>query len=310
MYRVIRELIPYLEKDELPALVRLEVSEYARRPKGEPIARGELDESRDAINDLQAAVKAGDREKAAVLMGSIYANAGSESLARKLLLLGSGYLDRSLGHSVSCTVFIFLEMIERQDHYPWPAIATLADYYYKGQFQEISEIKDSSAFLSDEAMLPHLLRAASGRGIVNLHHTITIYAMERVRHFFPAREYNQLIASWVAFMGNKQPEPVDMKPAGSSPVLDYTPFFETFSNLDAKRTLQLLVEMMGTDKGRTMMGRYLIRGVCDLYQGDYDPHYITGLGSALWVVNGYWKQRQIAVNALYQYLDYFFAGVG
>ena len=58
------------------------------------------------------------------------------------------------------------------------------------------------------------------------------------------------------------------------------------------------------------MGKYLVKGVADLYQGNYDPHYLTGLGSALWVINEYRDEPQIAVNALRQYVNYFFAGLG
>ena len=37
MYRVCREFLPYLREDEVPGLVQLEISEYARRPKLEKI---------------------------------------------------------------------------------------------------------------------------------------------------------------------------------------------------------------------------------------------------------------------------------
>jgi len=40
---------------------------------------------------------------------------GRTEFARRLLLLGSGYLKVSLGHSLSCTAFILLEMLQRRD---------------------------------------------------------------------------------------------------------------------------------------------------------------------------------------------------
>ena len=49
----------------------------------------------------------------AALMLAFLEQLGNVELARRLLLLGSGYLNRSLGHSISCTAFILLEMIER-----------------------------------------------------------------------------------------------------------------------------------------------------------------------------------------------------
>jgi hypothetical protein len=64
-----------------------------------------------------------------------------------------------------------------------------------------------------------------------------------------------------------------------------------------------------TGEGHHKTGRFLLQGLCDRYQGDYNPHYLTGLGSALWVVDQYRHQPNIAVNGLYQYLDFFFSGL-
>ena len=61
---------------------------------------------------------------------------GKAALARQLLLLGSGYLDESLGHSISCTAFILLEMLKRPKDDPWPVPGILSDYFCKGDFQD------------------------------------------------------------------------------------------------------------------------------------------------------------------------------
>src|SRR4030042_5392874 len=42
MYRIYRELIPYLKKDEIPALIRLEINEHTRRPKLEKLPKASL----------------------------------------------------------------------------------------------------------------------------------------------------------------------------------------------------------------------------------------------------------------------------
>ena len=52
--------------------------------------------------------------------------------------------------------------------------------------------------------------------------------------------------------------------------------------------------------------RRLIKGVIDNYKGDYNPHYFTGLGSALWVIDRYWNHIPIVTNALHQYIDFYF----
>jgi len=90
-------------------------------------------------------------------------------------------------------------------------------------------------------------------------------------------------------------------------VKDYTHFYQHFSKKEEKPVLASLVKMIPSEEGRRQLGRYLIKGICNLYQGNYDPHYLTDLGSALWVVNHFWNQPSIAINALAQYVNYFFA---
>jgi len=203
MYCIYRELIPYLKKDEIPAFIRLEITEYAKRPKLEKLPKANLLTSTVSFTDVESAIREQDWEKTSLLMATFYAQAGGTELARRLLLLGSGYLHHSLGHSISCTVFILLELLDRTDQDLWPAFATLADYFCKGGFHTTPPLRRTPAFPSNEIFDQHLLQASSGRGIVNLHHTITIYAIDRVRHFFTTEEYNHLVGAWIAFMEDK-----------------------------------------------------------------------------------------------------------
>ena len=306
MHRIYRELIPYLKKDEIPALIRLEVNEYTRRPKLEKLPKASLLPSTVSFSDVESAIRERDREKTAVLIATFYAQAGGAELARRLLLLGSGYLQDSLGHSVSCTAFILLEMLEHTDQDPWPALATLADYFCKGGFYVTPALRKTPAFPSNEIFDQHLLRATSGRGIVNLHHTITIYAMERVRHFFTKEEYNHMIGAWIGFMEDKKSKLAVLDSLKTDLQGDYNRFYETFSTLDAKSVVAPMGEMIASPQGRGRLGRFLIKGLCDRYRGNYNPHYLTGLGSALWVVDHCWKQAPVVVNAFYQYLDFLF----
>jgi hypothetical protein len=69
-------------------------------------------------------------------------------------------------------------------------------------------------------------------------------------------------------------------------------------------------EMISSEEHRRKLGRFIVQGLCDRYQGDYNPHYLTGLGSALWVLDRYRDQPAIVANTLFQYLDFFFSGVG
>jgi hypothetical protein len=285
MYRIYRELVPYLEKDEIPALIRLEISEYARRPKLEKLPAVSLLTSTISFNDIESAIREKDWEKATVSMATFYAQAGGAELARRLLFLGSGYLNDSLGHSISCTAFILMEMLERSDQDPWPALSTLADYFCKGGFHTTPPLRKTPAFPSNEIFDQHLLRATSGRGIVNLHHTITIYAMERVRHFFTDEEYNHMIGAWISFMEDKKSRLVVLDSPKMETRRGYTGFYEAFSGLEAKSVVASLSEMIASEQGQAETGRFLIKSLCDHYQGNYNPHYLTGLGSTLWVAD-------------------------
>ena len=307
MYRIVREFLPCLEEEDLKSLVRLEINEYTRRPKSAGLARPDQKIRSVSFPRIESAIRDGDREKAAALMQAYLEQEGEVELARRLLLLGSGYLDHSLGHSLSCTAFILLEMIERRDQDPWPALGTLADYFCRGRFQNTPGLRGRTEPSPQEEPDWHLLRATSGYGVVNLHHTITRYAIERVRHLLGDGEYDHMITCWIDFLGSKSEETYPHLPVACGQVVaDYESFFRCFSNGDEQTLLSSLGGLISSQEGRLRLGRYLVKGVCDRYQGNYDPHFLTGLGSALWVVERYRDRPVIAMNALSQYLNYFF----
>ncbi|MBI4188770.1 MAG: hypothetical protein HY529_06155 [Chloroflexi bacterium] len=304
MYRICREFLPYLAEDEIPALVRLEINEYTRRPKLKELPKNPRRVPSVTFPKIETAIRGGNAEEVAILLISFLEQRGAAELSRNLLLLGSGYLGNSLGHSVSCTGFILLEMMERSDQDSWPVLATLADYFCKGHFDTTPALRKNEAPLSEKALGEHLLRATSGNGILNLHHTITRYAIERIRHLLSEAEYAHMLNCWIKFMGDKTAE-------APSPILstkgipDYKNFYQIFAKRAEEPLLACLTGMISSKEGRQQLGHHLIKGICDLYQGDYDPHFLTGLGATLWVIDRYHKQTPIAINALRQYLNYF-----
>ena len=309
MHGIIREFLPCLEEEDLPALVRLEINEYTRRPKSALLARPLSQPQTVSFSEIETAIREEERERAAALMLAFLEQQGNAELARRLLLLGSGYLDRSLGHSISCTAFILLEMIERRDQDPWPALGTLAECFCSGHFHTTPGMRTSTEIAPQAELDRHLLRATSGDGIVNLHHTITRYAVERVRHLLSETEYAHMIACWIDFLGSKEGAP-PTDPSASEALAESatgTPFGRCFSKREEQPVLSALAGLIPSPEGRLRLGRYLIKGVCDQYQGNYNPHFLTGLGSALWVVENCRDRPSIAMNALRQYLNYFFS---
>ena len=309
MYAISRELMPNLSEGGNRALLSLEIREYARRPKMEKIPRGNRLPSHVGFKDIETAIQANDPEKVSVLMATFLNQESGMEFARRLLLLGSGYLNSSLGHSVSCTAFILSEMLERTDVDPWPALSALAFYFCKGRFSATPAPKNSNPFTEKQGSNHQMLRATSGRGFVPLHHTITRYAIERVRRFLSQEDYIHMVNAWIDFLGDKREERGSLEGVASEPAEKYDQFYERFLTLKAKPVMASLSSMIGSQEGRQKIKRFLIQGVCDKYQGAYDPHYLTGLGSALWVLDQYWQDAPLVTNSLVQYLDFFFSGI-
>src|SRR6266540_747656 len=193
MHCIYWEFLPYLMENEIPPLIQLEINEFARRPKSRMLPKPSRQSQTVSFPQIEAAIEADDRDRAARLMYAFQEQKGKAELSRNLLTLGSGYMDQSLGHSVSCTAFILLEMIERSDQDPWPALSTLAAYFCKGRFHTMPDLRETADIPSEEALNQYLLRATSGSGIVNLHHTITRYSIERARHLLSEGENDHLI---------------------------------------------------------------------------------------------------------------------
>jgi hypothetical protein len=225
------------------------------------------------------AIKENDPGKACVLMAAFLEQKGGTEFARCLLLLGSGYLNNSLGHSVSCTAFILLEMLERTDQASWPALSALASYFCKGRFHTTPVPKLPAPPPTKEMLDLNLLRATSGGGIVNLHHTITRYAIERSRKLLTPEDYSHMANAWIQFLGDKKEEEVTLKGSVAGVGEDYDRFYEMFLELKAGPVAASLQGMINSGEGRRKLGRFVIQSLCDKYQGNYDPHYVTGLVS-------------------------------
>lgn len=306
MYNICREFLPYTEAEDIPSLVRLEITEYARRVKLDELGKSSFQQSSVRFDDIEEAIEVRNWNKTASLIAVFHYQHGGQEFARRLLLLGSGYLDRSLGHSISCTAFILMEMLERKDQDPWPVFAALADYFCQGRFCKTPEMVKESVLDSSGDLREHVLKAVSGRGILNLHHPITLYAIERARFLFDEAHYNHLIAQWIKFMGDKAADRIESLPSVEKAPADYSEFYEKFSQYEREPVLRWAAGMMGSSEGRKILGRYLIKAVCDQYRGHYNPHNLTGLSSTLWVVENWWDQPEVALAALYQFVDYLF----
>ncbi len=308
MYAINQELASYLKTEDLGPLLALEVEEYARREKFPSLSRGEKYPKSSIFDGIIETISQGDVSKTAGLMKVFFDQQGGEELARKLLLLGSGYVDSSLGHSISCSAFILLEMIRQGENDPWPALATLADYFCKGGFYRESNLQTATLSVYREAYLLEVERAVSGTGIVELHHTITLYAIERCRYLFAEDEYEHLLTKWAGMMKNKR---VDLKSSTEKPaeLSDYSDFAALFVRHKPESLIPYIKGALNSKSLRYQLGGYIVKGVLELYNGKYNPHSLTGLGSALWVMDTFSEYPKIVINGWLQYLDFFYSDI-
>lgn len=302
MYNICRDFAPYLSKEGMSSLVYLELIEYARRAKLEGELPKPFHTIEVAFEEIENSIAARDREKTALLLYTFLQEKGGNELLRRLLLLGSNYLDSSLGHSVSCTAFILLETLERQGIYAMPALFLLADYFCKGGFSQTPALKSSTV---SGSLSGHLFRSVTGTSFVDIHHTITLYAIERTKPFFTNEEHVHMISSWLEFMGQKPAETTVFE--STAKISEYKEFRDIFSRLDARLVVDRVGGMLASPEARSRLSGYLVTGVCDLYQGSYDPHYLTGLGAFLWLMHSYHNEPVLVQNGLFEYLGFYFS---
>jgi hypothetical protein len=151
-------------------------------------------------------------------------------------------------------------MLARPDQDPWPVLAPLAYYFCRGRFYRTPVLRKSIVPYSNEASHHYMLQASSGRGIVNLHHPITVYALEHVRQFFSLEEYFHLTSMWIDFMGKKEVRPIDLNNREIEPTADYDRFYRLFSRLEPVPVVQSLAGLMASSQGRRQLLHFLIQG--------------------------------------------------
>jgi hypothetical protein len=309
MYAVNREFVQFLESDDIATLLRLEVEEYTRRDKVPPLAKPSSIPLITDFGDIEAAIASKSVPTTAVAMASFLKLAGPTELARRLLILGSGFLDHSLGHSISCTAFILLEMVNRKDEDTWPTLVLLSEYFCSGNFHRTPTLQYSAISDYPEVYLTDLKRAISGTGIVALHHTITLYAIERSRHFLTPNEHDHVLTMWVHMLADKEELLHSIETFTTEPLPNFDRFFNVFKQHYPMSVLSMVNSSLNSEADRARLSCCLIKSVLKCYNGNYNPHYLTGLGASLWIIENYYDQPTIVLNCLSQYLDFFFSRI-
>jgi hypothetical protein len=171
--------------------------------------------------------------------------------------------------SVSCTAFILLEMMQRSDQDPWPALATLSDYFCRADSRHprlrTAPTSPSREFLGkpdaggkrarDRQPAPHDHPVFDGTSGL----------------FLPSRNFHTQLpagsSSWEK-KGRKHPKRISLRVR-----LPITRISTAISPGGKKTLLNYLEGMISSEEGRRLLGKYLGQRVSGSLPGNYDPHY-------------------------------------
>jgi len=236
-------------------------------------------------------------------------NQEPEQLKEYLINLGMERIPNSLGHSVSCFFPVMRDIVSHSQNISATAILSyvmyLSRYSYQNKYNSNQpERKD----LSQTELEDLGLKAASGSGIVNLHHMITYYTfsmLEDVPFYQQLPPYSIL----ENYFGNKNIDQSRLKLTEvnnkkTEIAENYQQFKDNFSLENYQDNLSFLFSNLDTNYQETV--NYLHSLFAEYYSSGWNPHYYTGLYCAL----GIYKSDKISDQrvkkmAVIQAVEYF-----
>ena len=232
-----------------------------------------------------------------------------DNLKEYLLNLGMERIPDSLGHSVSCFFPVMRDLVNHHKNLSATAVLSyvmyLCRYSYQGKYN--SEPKKRKKPSQKE--LEELgLKAASGTGIVNLHHMITYYTffMLEESSFYKEFPPYSILENYFGSKNIDQNrlEIVETNNKETQVAENYQEFKDLFDLTDFRDNLNFLFSNL--DKNYKTTVNYLHRLFAEYYNPNWNPHYYTGLYCAL----GLYKSDKIESQklkkmAVVQAVEYF-----
>ena len=114
---------------------------------------------------------------------------------------------------------------------------------------------------------------------------------------------------WNKMLGDKIEDLISVQDVASLSLPDYFTFYRSFLESDPIKILDVVKKSLVSEDERNRLAHFLIKAVLQCYNGNYNPHYLTGLGSALWTMNRFYDHPDLVLTCLNQYLDFFYSGV-
>ncbi|MBS3810897.1 MAG: hypothetical protein KGY44_03420 [Halanaerobiales bacterium] len=229
-----------------------------------------------------------------------------EVLKNNLLLLGTEVISKSLGHSFSCFYPVLRDLLNESSIHDTTALFSYIMYLSRFNYDKGVHIQsDKSSFKNLENIIEI---SASGEGIVNLHHMITLtlfllWEKDDVNgDYIPHHNFLEWISD--KEVDQKQKDIIkNMKTELSIPE-NYDEFEELFNIKDIEKFLPLYFKLLKEDYKTAV--DWIFKIYTNFYSPEWDPHYFTALYSALKLYQLDNSERKIpAKMSIYQALQYF-----
>lgn len=244
-----------------------------------------------------------------------------EQLKDYLINLGMERISDSLGHSISCFFPVMRDLVNHHKDLAATAVLSyimyLSRHSYQGEYNSNQKKRKKLAQKELEKPSPDKLedlglKAASGSGIVNLHHMITYYTffMLEDSSFYQQFPPYSILEN---YFGNKNIDQKRLKLAETNQEKSliaetYQQFKDNFSITNYEDNLVFLFYNLDQNYKKTVS--YLYQLFAEYYNSSWDPHYYTSLYCAL----GLYKSEKIndpkvKKMAIIQAFEYFTSNI-
>jgi len=227
-------------------------------------------------------------------------------LKNNLLSLGTESLSKTLGHSFTCFYPVMRDLVVEDSPHDATAIFSYLMYLARYNYKKDVHVQYDTNHFED---IPQLTKiCASGEGIVNLHHMITL----AVYLLWEKDEVNGDYITYHNFLnwiGEKEVEEellekIEEMEAVKSNLLKYEEFKSSFSLKNLDETLPVYFNILEKDYKKAV--DWMFRLYPNYYNPNWDPHYFTSLYSALKLYKmDKTEDKTPSKMAIYQALRYF-----
>jgi len=268
--------------------------------------------SQKSYDKLAEEINSGNSHNAFYYALGIFENQPNK-LKEYLLNLGMERIPDSLGHSVSCFFPVMRDIVNHHKDVSATAVLSytmyLSRYNYQGKYNSNQEKREN---LSLDDLEDLGLRAASGSGIINLHHMITYYTFFMLedssfyKHIPPYKILLDYFGS--KSIDQKRLELAEKNMEEYQTAENYQQFKDNFSLESYKDNLAFL--FYNLDNNFKATTSYLYHLFAEYYSPSWNPHYYTGLYCALGLYkSGKITNKKIKKMAVIQALEYFASNV-